>query len=141
MVSPLHECAIPDKIGLNLRCFTHLVALLIASAALAQQPSAPAAIDQAAPLLCTGAYSDKCGASAEDQKSAHKDFEAGLKLQREGHAEDAFTRFMQAADLVPRNVEYATAREILRQRLVLERIRSGDGALASHDDVAAMAAF
>lgn len=116
--------------------------LLLAAAAFAQPNSvAPASNDQPAPILCTGAYSPKCEASEEDQKTARKSFDAGLKLKREGRDEEAFADFKDAADLVQRNIDYVTAREILRQQLVLERIRRGDSQLASGNDVGAMAEF
>lgn len=135
-----HAAAARARISVNLRCTAKFAVLLLASSAVAQQsPAAPAA--NAQPALCTGAYSADCGANADDQKVARKEFENGLKLKREGHADEAFQHFKDAVSLVPRNIEYVTAREIVRQQLVLERIRSGDTELASHHDVAAMAAF
>ena len=130
------------KISLNLRWLLNLALLLLATMAFAQQESAaPVGNDQSAPMLCTGAYSPKCDASEEDQRNARKDFEAGLKFKREGKDEQAFTHFKDAADLVPRNIDYVTAREIVRQQLVSERIRRGDSDLASGNDVSAMADF
>lgn len=105
------------------------------------QDSASIMPSAAPPVLCAGAYSPNCGVSAESQKSARELYDAGVKLKKEGHGEDAFEDFRQAALLVPRNVEYATARELLKQQLVLERMRQGESELAAGREVPAMAAF
>jgi general secretion pathway protein D len=142
MLQHSREAALKDKIGMILRCAAKLAILLLANSAFAlQNAAAPTPNAQPAPVLCTGAYSPDCLASADDQKIARKEFESGLKLKREGQANQAFQRFSDAAGLVPRNIDYLTAREIMRQQLVLERIRNGDSELASRNDVAAMAAF
>ncbi len=138
-MAPLSRVA-RAKIGRALRRFFNL-ALALSSMAFAQQEVAPPAPTAAAPTICTGAYSLECGASADDQKAARKEFDAGLKLKQEGQADDAFDRFKAAAALVPRNIEYVTARELTRQQLVLTRIRSGDQARSAGNEVGAMAAF
>src|SRR5437868_15517388 len=58
-------------------------------------------------------------------KQAAHDFRQGLKLQRKD-PQRAFELFRQAADLEPKNAEYATARELARQQLVYAHIQEGN---------------
>ncbi|MFL6300463.1 MAG: hypothetical protein ACJ71N_07640 [Terriglobales bacterium] len=67
---------------------------------------------------------------ADDAKQASRDFHEGLKLQQK-EPQRAFELFQQASDLAPTNVEYATARELLRQQLVYAHIQEGNRLLAT----------
>ncbi len=79
--------------------------------------------------------------SASDLAKAKKEFAAGKHLESAGQTEAAFDRFKQASQLSPRNVEYATAREFTRQRLVMAAIDRGNKALLANNEVAAVAEF
>ena len=59
-----------------------------------------------------------CNAPSKDLKLAKEAFARGVKLQSARKLEEAFSKFEDAARLLPHNVEYVTAREILRQQLV-----------------------
>ena len=63
-------------------------------------------------------------------KQAAHDFRQGLKLQKKD-PQRAFELFRQAADLEPKNAEYATARELARQQLVYAHIQQGNRLLAA----------
>src|SRR6266850_851147 len=65
-----------------------------------------------------------------DAKQAARNFREGVKLQKKD-PQRAFDLFRQAADLAPKNAEYATARELVRQQLVYSHIQQGDRLLAS----------
>src|SRR5436309_12747453 len=58
-------------------------------------------------------------------KQAAHDFRQGLKLQKKD-PQRAFELFRQAADLEPKNAEYATARELARQQLVYAHSQQGN---------------
>jgi general secretion pathway protein D len=104
---------------------------------------APALLAQStlAPPACSGKYSPACNATESDQKAAHKDFERGLKLQHQGRFEEALADFRAASELVPRNVDYATARELARQALVNLHLRRGNDFLVRLQSIEAMAQF
>jgi Flp pilus assembly secretin CpaC len=63
-------------------------------------------------------------------KQAAHDFRRGLKLQKKD-PQRAFELFQQAADLEPKNAEYATARELARQQLVYTHIQRGNQFLSA----------
>jgi len=65
-----------------------------------------------------------------DAKQAAHNFRQGVKLQKKD-ALRAFDLFRQAADLAPKNAEYATARELVRQQLVYSHVQEGNRLLAS----------
>jgi general secretion pathway protein D len=104
--------------------------LLAASSVFAQIPS-----------LCSGKYSLACEVSKNDQKAAYKLFERGIKLLRDGREQEAYETFRGAAELVPRNLDYATAREIARQTLVSRQLSRGNDLLSASHPIEAMAAF
>src|SRR5271165_1079102 len=60
--------------------------------------------------------------SSQDVAEAKKRFKAGARLKSSGKTEAAFEKFEQASQLDPRNLEYVTAREFARQRLVMEAL-------------------
>src|SRR5262245_6703810 len=59
-----------------------------------------------------------CAPSKKEIKQARQAFLKGLKLQREKRTDEAYAQFEAAAQLVPKNVDYLTAREMARQQLV-----------------------
>src|SRR3954463_7419682 len=63
-------------------------------------------------------------------KQAAHDFHQGLKLQKKD-PQRAFELFQQAADLEPKNAEYATARELARQQLVYSHVQQGNRLLSA----------
>ena len=82
-----------------------------------------------------------CGASKHDLRQARRQFSRGLKLQRAGKNDQAFEAFENAARLVPRDLEYATAREILRQKNVYNHVQAGNILLLNYKEIAAAAEF
>jgi general secretion pathway protein D len=76
-----------------------------------------------------------------DIAEAKKQFAAGSKLESSGKTEEAFEKFKQASQLNPRSVEYATAREFTKQRLVMEALERGNKALMANHEVVATAEF
>jgi hypothetical protein len=82
-----------------------------------------------------------CGVSPRELKQAQRDFARGMKLQKNGKADEAFDAIDAAATAVPRNVEYATVREVLRQKIVYDHVQRGNGLLAEHNEIAAAGEF
>jgi type II secretory pathway component GspD/PulD (secretin) len=79
------------------------------------------------PGLCsTQSGPEGCGVSKKDLKEAKQAFERGLKLQKNGKPEAALEHFERASQLIPRHVEYATARELARQTMVYQLVQKGN---------------
>jgi general secretion pathway protein D len=82
-----------------------------------------------------------CGASKRDLKQARRRFEAGLKFRKAGRIQQAYDAVSDAARLVPNDIEYVTAREVLRQQLVMTHLQSGNSLLLEHQRQKAAAEF
>lgn len=82
-----------------------------------------------------------CEVSKRELKQAQRDFARGLKLQKRGKADQAFEAIDSAANLVPRDLEYATAREVLRQKIVYDHIQRGNALLLQQKETAAAGEF
>jgi general secretion pathway protein D len=82
-----------------------------------------------------------CNPSKKELKDARSAFAKGLKLQRERRTEEALAEFESAARLVPRDVEYATAKEMARQQLVSDHLERGNRALLEDRQIEALAEF
>jgi general secretion pathway protein D len=129
---------------LNMRWLPAGICLLIAGVCFAADaPAAPVqAASVTAPALCSNtAGAPACQGSRKDLKAAHKAFEHGLKLEKSHSLEEAFYEFQVAADLVPQNIEYLTAREITRQHLAGMHLEKGNNDLLEGQAVEAMAEF
>ncbi len=100
-----------------------------------------ASADLAHPAGCRAPADGSCASSAADQKEARKAFERGLKLGSKNRTREAFDEFERASRLVPENVEYATTREIVRQRFVYEALQRGNAYMLDHNEVQALAEF
>jgi general secretion pathway protein D len=98
------------------------------------------AADLPASPACAGA-AGKCEVSAKDLKQAREVFARGLKLQNSGKKEEAFEAFERASNLAPKSFEYLTAREVMRQQLVLDHLQRGNSALQAGRQVEALAEF
>jgi len=105
-------------------------------------PPAAGADQKAPPLLpCPKGSSDaSCNPSRQDQKDARNAFAKGVKLQ-EKEPDQAYEEFVHAAELVPRNINYLTAREAARQQLISKHIERGNVELESGKQVEALADF
>src|SRR5215469_12141566 len=79
--------------------------------------------------------------TAAELAAAKKHFGAGTKLLSSGKTDEAFDKFKLASQLNPRSVEYATAREFTRQRLVMEALERGNKAMSANDEILATAEF
>jgi general secretion pathway protein D len=109
--------------------------VLVLSAAAADTPSFPNR------QPCLTATSSDCGVSAAEMNAARKVFDEGVRLHVSGRKEEAFDAFERAARLVPRNVEFATAREFERQALVLAHVGRGNRLSDAGERVGAAAEY
>ena len=98
--------------------------------------------EQPDPLLpCPpGASHSACTPSKGDEKEAKAAYSRAVKLQGKD-LDQAYEQFSRAADLVPRNLTYVTAREIALQRLVTRDIERGNTQLEAGRQIEALADF
>lgn len=82
-----------------------------------------------------------CAVSPQTQQEARKAFEHGMKLQKEKRLDESLEEFARAANLVPKDVQYATLHELTRQQLVYEHLQRGNAALAEGQPILAMGEF
>jgi tetratricopeptide (TPR) repeat protein len=84
---------------------------------------------------------EKCGVPQNILSAAKDRFVDGVKLSKEGKARQALAAFRQASELVPKDIEYASAREITTQQLVLQYVEQGNSQLANGHAIPAVASF
>ncbi len=100
-----------------------------------------AADDPARQVPCFTSAATDCGVTASEMKQARKLYDRGAKLKAADRDEEALDYFERAARLVPRNVEFVTAREMTRQALVLAHIQRGNQLLDGEHRIQAAAEF
>ena len=111
-----------------------------ASPAITAQAGSPAA---AVPALCSEQANSKLPKcpTADERRRAREEFRAALKLQKKSRAREAFAHFEAAARLAPDNLEYLTAREVARQKLVFEDVQAGNQAMSAGNSLTALTRF
>jgi general secretion pathway protein D len=77
----------------------------------------------------------------KDLKDARSAFSRGMKLQSSKRLPEALDEFDSAVKLSPHNVEYLTAREMLRQQLVYVHMQNGNLAMQKGRQIEALAEF
>lgn len=82
-----------------------------------------------------------CLVSRKDLKEAKTAFARGMKLRDSKHLDEALGQFEKASSLVPQDIEFATARELIRQQLVYDHMQRGNTALLNGNEVEALAEF
>jgi general secretion pathway protein D len=70
-----------------------------------------------------------CIVTKQELKEAHAAFVRGVKLQSQNRIEDAFVEFKEASHLAPRNMQFLTAREVVKAQLVFEHVERGNALL------------
>ena len=97
--------------------------------------------DTTVTCLAQDAQLTTCPVPAQSLASAHKLFEEGVRLEHQGRYDVALRRFEAAAQQVPESVEFSTAREIVRQRLVFDHIEKGNAQIAGGHAIEAEAEY
>ncbi len=82
-----------------------------------------------------------CQASKADLKAARKAFDKGMKLQGQQRQEEAFVRFDKATRLAPQNMQFLTAREVVKAQMVFNHIERGNVLLLADARMRAAAEF
>jgi len=90
--------------------------------------------------LCTAEITAGCGVNKRALKLGRRAYEKGLKLQ-ERHPEDAFVEFDEAVHQVPRNFDYLSTRELLRQQMAMHHVKAANALAAQNRTVEAGAEY
>src|ERR1700694_3223515 len=77
-------------------------------------------------LACQAAGKAHEGPSKDDLKHAQKDFQHAIELQKAGKLADALEAATAASTLVPGNLEYLTAREMLKLQMAGDYAQHGN---------------
>ncbi len=114
--------------------------------AIALAPLALAGSDDSAvppPITCGNGIPGglNCILSKRDLKDARKAYSLGMKLEQQRRLEDAFEQFDQAARMVPQNVQFLQARELVKAQLVFRHVEDGNLLLARESRPQAAAQF
>jgi tetratricopeptide (TPR) repeat protein len=118
-------------------------ALLLASASSAQQPATTPAPGTAAQTACSQTRMElpRCKLTPQQTKEAARKYHGGMKLASHQQLEPALQLLTEATDISPGDVDYITAREMLRQKLVYEILQQGNEAMLQNRPVEALGAF
>jgi general secretion pathway protein D len=97
-------------------------------------------------VLCVSlgaSAADKNGAhvSKKDRQAAEKQFNRALELQKAGRVDEALQAIAAAIDLFPGNMEYITAREMLRQQVAGGYLSQGNRLAQAGDKAGAATQF
>jgi len=82
-----------------------------------------------------------CIASKKEIKEARNAFHEGVKLQDHQRLEEAFAQFDTATRLAPQNLQFLTAREMVKAQLVFNHIQRGNVLLLENARLRAAAEF
>jgi len=82
-----------------------------------------------------------CIVSKKEMKEAREAFARGSKLQERSRLEEAFTQFNEATRLVPQDLRFLTARELVKAQLVFNHVERGNVLLAENSRPRAAAEF
>lgn len=95
------------------------------------------------PLTCNSGIPGgiDCIPSASDLKEARSAFQRGIKLEKNKHLAEAFEQFEEAVHLVPEDIQFLTARELVKSQLVFGHTERGDALMENGQRELAAAEF
>ena len=125
-------CALPGQSKLESRNMRR-TAFIIAAGLVAASLAAPAFAtgddtSSAPPISCGNGIPGgvHCIVSKKELKEARNAFREGMKLQGHQRLEDAFQQFDTASRLAPQDMQFLTAREVVKAQLVFEHVQRGN---------------
>jgi len=113
------------------------VTLALPAFAGGDEPSSPA------PVACSSGIPGgvNCIVSKKEIKEAREAFARGRKLQDHRRLNEAFTQFNEATRLVPQDLRFLTAREMVKAQLVFDHVERGNVLLAEDSRLRAATEF
>ena len=118
---------------------TTALAVLMPVSALAHAEDVPSGL----PISCGNGLIGGvgCQVTKKDLKEAREAFARGVKLHEHRRLEDALEQFQKASQLVPRDMQYLTAREMVKAKLVFDHVERGNSLLLQNAREPAAAEF
>ncbi len=106
---------------------TTALAVLVSVSGVARAGDAPDGL----PISCGNGLIGgvNCQVTKEDRKEAHEAFARGVKLHERRQLEDALEQFQKASQLVPQDIQFLTAREMVKAKLVFDHVERGNSFL------------
>ena len=119
-----------------------LLAMTLALPAFAGGDDASAA-SAPPPVACSSGIPGgvNCIVSKREMREAREAFARGRKLQDHQRLDEAFTQFNEATRLVPPDLQFLTARELVKAQLVFNHVQRGNVLLAENSRPQAAAEF
>lgn len=117
--------------------FVLIVLTLAAAAFCSEEPTTLPLVS--CPEGSPGAAS--CNPSKKELKEANEAFARGLRLQKAKLLDQAFDQFDTAARLAPKDVDFVTAREVVRQQVVFDHLQRGNAEMLRNRQIEALAEF
>src|SRR5579864_2825566 len=115
---------------------TAALATLVCAPGVARGDDAPAP----APISCSNGLIGgvNCIVTKQELKDAREAFSRGVKLNEHQHPEEALEQFEKASRLAPRNMQYLTAHEVVKAKLVFDHVERGNALLTedAHESAA-----
>ncbi len=118
-----------------------LCALLPVMVSAKASPSAKAPATSGVLCITQQAQMGSCQVPAAALAAGRKSFDEGMKLEKQGQSAAALQQMEDAADKVPQSIEFTTAREVIRQRLVFQHVQTGTDLTAQGHLVEAAAEY
>jgi general secretion pathway protein D len=112
-----------------MRRTTFIMAMGFLAATLAMPAFGDSGNDSSAPPISCGngiPGGINCLVSKKELKQARNAFREGVKLQDHQRLEEAFTQFNTASRLAPQNMQFLTARELVKAQLIFDHIQRGN---------------
>jgi general secretion pathway protein D len=99
--------------------------------------------DSVPPVTCSSEVPGgiSCIVTRKEVREARTAYARGMKLQSENQLEEAFAQFDEASRLSPQDMQFLTARELTKGRLVFKHIERGNDLLVNNQRIPAAAEF
>jgi len=140
-------CALPEQSkleSLEMRRTAFIIAVGLVTANLAVFAFAAADDPSSAPpVSCANGVPGgvNCIVSKKEMKQAHSAFREGVKFEEEQRLQEALDRFDKASRLAPQNMQFLTAREVVKAQLVFNHVQQGNALLLENAHAKAGAEF
>ena len=110
----------------------------VSAFAAADDPASPAP-----PLSCSNGIVGgiSCLVTKKDKKEAHSVFREGVKFEQQHRLPEALDRFDKALRLVPQEMQYLTAREVVKSELIFSHVQRGNELLLENSHAPAATEF
>jgi hypothetical protein len=125
------------------RAFTSLMAGVVATLLTAGEARATDSAPMPPPITCANGVPGgiNCIVSKTELKEARNAYSRGLKLQERNRLDEAFAQFDQASRTVPQDLQFLTAREMVKAELVFEHVERGNALVSENERARAQAEF